>query len=299
MTEKFSFNTVKKVTFDILFILVGSLVSAVGLYCFVYPADFAPSGVDGIATMLQSTFTEINGGIFLFALNAPLIILSLIFLDKKFTIYSIISILSLSVFLLLLELLESKSIIGVYSGTEKMLPAIFSGVMLGIRTGLVFKIGGSSGGVDIIAAIIQKRNPYVNLERYVTIICYIIIGSSYFVYGKLESIMLSIIQMFVFEITVSFIMKSKRNAVEFKIVTNQPDVLKDDILKTLKHGATIVNSKGMFTGEEKSIIFCVVNLRQVPEFMKILKKYENLFVYCSTVSSVNGNFRWNRDDVAK
>ena len=55
----------------------------------------------------------------------------------------------------------------------------------------------------------------------------------------------------------------------------------------------------MFTGEEKTIIFCVVNTRQVPEFLKLLKKYDRLFVYSSDVSSVNGNFRWHKDDVVK
>ncbi|MBE5764402.1 MAG: YitT family protein [Clostridiales bacterium] len=290
---------IKKYVFNLLLILAGSFVSAIGLYIFVYPAGFAPSGIDGIATMLQEKFPMVNGGIFLFALNAPLLVLSIIFLDKKFTVYTIISIVSLSAFLVLMEVLDDQGYINQYVSNEKLLPAIFSGLMLGIRTGLVFKIGGSSGGVDIVAAIIQKKNPYVNLERYVTVLCYVIIGASYFVYWHLESIMLSIIQMFVFEMTVSFIMRSKRNAVEFKIVTSEPDALREDILSILKHGATIVDSKGMFTGDNKSMIFCVVNIRQVPEFMKLLKKYDNLFVYSSAVSSVNGNFRWNKDDIVK
>ena len=295
----------KKIVFDFILILAGSLVSAIGLYCFIYPASFAPSGLDGIATMLQEKIPSVNGGVFLFALNAPLIVLSLIFLDKKFTIYSIASILSLSVFLVLLEFVDERNIIDfdiiieqVHS-QDKMLPAIFSGIMLGVRTGLMFKIAGSSGGVDIVAALIQRKNPYVNLERYVTILCYTIIASSYFVYGRLESIMLSIVQTFVFELTVGYIMRSKRNAVEFKIITNEPNALRDDILTSLKHGATIVDSKGMFTGDNKSMIFCVVNIRQVPEFMRLLKKYDNLFVYSSSVSSVNGNFRWNKDDAVK
>jgi uncharacterized membrane-anchored protein YitT (DUF2179 family) len=295
----------KKIVFDLILILAGSLVSAFGLYCFIYPASFAPSGLDGIATMLQEKIPSVNGGIFLFALNAPLIILSIIFLDRKFTVYSIISILSLSLFLVLFEFVDTNNIINLDNiidqvhSQDKMLPAIFSGIMLGIRTGLMFKISGSSGGVDIIAALIQKKNPYINLERYVTILCYTIIASSYFVYGRLESVMLSIVQTFVFELVVGYIMRSKRNAVEFKIITSEPHALREDILTSLKHGATIVDSKGMYTGDNKSMIFCVVNIRQVPEFMRLLKKYDNLFVYSSSVTSVNGNFRWNKDDVVK
>ncbi len=281
---------------DILLILVGSLISAIGLHYFVYPANFAPTGVDGIATMLQAK-TPVSAGIYTLALNLPLIILSFVFLDKKFAIYTMLSIVTMSIMLVILKAIEANPA----AQTEhEILPAVFSGVLIGIRTGLVLKVGGSSGGVDIIAAIIQKKKPYVNIETYIAMISYVIIGVSFFVYdNNIECILLSIIQMFVFEKTVASVMRSRRNAVEFKIITNDPDSLKTDILSNLKHGATVINGQGMFTGADKSIILCVVNLRQVPDFMKILKKYDNLFVYCTNISSVNGNFRWSKDDVVK
>lgn len=75
--------------------------------------------------------------------------------------------------------------------------------------------------------------------------------------------------------------------------------IKNDIIYVLKHGATIVESKGMFTNEGSSIIISVVNIRQIPEFLKITKKYPDTFVYYSDVTGVNGNFRWFKDDVAK
>ena len=180
-----------------------------------------------------------------------------------------------------------------------MLSAVFSGALLGVRTGLMVRIGASSGGVDVIASMIQKKNPYENIERYISVLCFIIIGASFFVYKNPECIFLSVIQIFVFEKAMELVMKNIRNAVEFKIITDNPDVLKEEILLNLKHGATIVESKGMFTGNQKTIIFCVVNTRQVPEFMNLLKKYDKLFVYCSDVSSVNGNFRWHKEDIAK
>ena len=281
---------------DILLILVGSLISAIGLHYFVYTANFAPTGVDGIATMLQSK-TQVNAGIYTLALNLPLIILSFVFLDKKFAIYTMISIVTMSIMLIILKTIDPTP---TTTFDHEILPAVFSGVLIGIRTGLVLKVGGSSGGVDIIAAIIQKKKPYANIETYIAMISYVIIGVSFFVYdNNIECILLSIIQMFVFEKTVASVMRSKRNAVEFKIVTSDPDLLKNDILSNLKHGATVIHGQGMFTGADKSIILCVVNLRQVPDFMKLLKKYDNLFVYCTNISSVNGNFRWNKDDVAK
>ncbi len=286
---------INKIIKSVLYVIISSLLSSVGIWYFVKPANFAPIGFDGIATMIAE-IVDCPIGIMILAVNAPLLIASCIFLDKKFTIYTVLCITFSSLFLFLLE---EYNIIPQYNGGDKLLPAIFSGVMLGVRTGMLLKIGASSGGVDIIAGIIQKKNPYINFENYIAYISYAIMAASFFVYHELEAVMLSAIQMFVFEKAAGAVMKSLRNAVEFKIITDTPELLKNDILSDLKHGATVVEGKGMFTGEEKTIIFCVVNTRQVPEFLKLLKKYDRLFVYSSDVNSVNGNFRWLKDDIAK
>lgn len=294
-----AFMKKNKILKCVAIVIVASFISSIGIWYFVKPSNFAPIGFDGIAVMIATMFAEkginINIGYVMLAINAPLLILSCVFLDRKFTIYTVLCIIFSSGFLLLYEQLSVPQ----YSGSDVLLPAIFSGIALGVRTGMLLKIGASSGGVDIIAGIIQKKNPYINFENYITYICYAIIISSYFVYQELEAVMLSIVQMFVFDKTAGFVMKSMRNAVEFKIITDNPEQLKTDILSVLKHGATVIEGKGMFTGEQKTIIFCVVNIRQVPEFLKLLKKYERLFVYCTDVNSVNGNFRWLKDDAVK
>lgn len=280
---------------SVFYLIISSLCSSFAIWYFVKPANFAPIGFDGIATMIA----ELAGlpiGVMILAVNTPLLIASCFLLDRKFTVYTVLSILLSSAFLFILE---ETQILPQYNGGDKLLPAIFSGVMLGVRTGLLLKIGASSGGVDILAAIIQKKNPYINFENYIAYISYAIMAASYFVYWELEAVMLSAIQMFVFEKAAGSVMKSLRTAVEFKIITDTPELLKNDILSVLKHGATVVEGQGMFTGEQKTIIFCVVNTRQVPEFLKLLKKYDRLFVYSSDVNSVSGNFRWLKDDVAK
>lgn len=286
----------KKILKDFIIIVMSSFISSFALYYFVFPADFAPTGIDGIATMMQELL-KINAGYFSLILNAPLLIASFFILSKKYAIYTVIyTLVSSGLLVLFADIIKLPQ----YNADNNViLAAIFSGVLLGARTGFMVKIGASSGGVDVVASMIQKNNPYVNIERYITVLCCIIIGSSFFVYQQVDSILLSVIQIVVFEKSMEIVMKNIRNAVEFKIITDKPDLLKDEIIQNLKHGATIVESKGMFTGNQKTIIFCVVNTRQVPEFMNLLKKYDNLFVYCSDVSSVNGNFRWHKEDVAK
>ena len=84
-----------------------------------------------------------------------------------------------------------------------------------------------------------------------------------------------------------------------KIVTKYPDEIKQKLLFDLKHGATHVESRGMFTDTENNIIFSVINIRQIPEFMEMMQAYPDTFVYYSDVKGVRGNFRWNKDDAVK
>ena len=183
--------------------------------------------------------------------------------------------------------------------TDKLIPAIFSGLLLGVRTGIMLKIGASTAGVETIAGMIQKKYVYVNIERIIAICSYVVIGASYFVYWNLNSVLLAIVQTFVLEKSAAVILKDMRNAVEFKIVTKAPEKVKDDIISKLRHGATVVRSKGAFTEEENYIVITVVNNRQVPEFLDFIKRYPDTFVYYSDVTGIRGNFRWGKDDEVK
>lgn len=292
LQEKFS---VKKEIFPCIITLFTSLLSAFTLYYFVYPADFAPSGVDGIATMLQK-ITPIPAGYYSLIINIPLLIVSWFFIKKRFVIYTVIFTIVSSVLLIVLPIIHFPQ----YTAeSDKLIPAIFSGLLLGLRTGLMLRIGGSTGGIDIVASVVQKKNPAANIERIITIIAYLIIGVSYFIYKNFECILLSVVQMFVFEKAAESIMKDTRNAVKFEIITKSPDEIRNEIIFNLKHGATITTCKGMYTNDDKFIIITIVNNRQVPEFLKIIKRYPDTFVYYSEVTGVKGNFRWFKDDAVK
>lgn len=287
-------SNIKKEVVNVLLTVVASVVSAFGLHVFVFGNSFASSGIDGIATMLQE-ITKINAGIFTFVLNLPLLIAAWFILKRNYVIYTILFTVLASLWVYILGEMHFYQYV---VETDKVIVAIFSGLLLGARTGIMLRIGASSGGIDIIACIVQNKFNR-DVEKVISFVCYIIIGISYFVYRDLTCILLSVVQMFVFEKTVAFILKDTRNAVKFEIITKEPEKLKEEIIYELKHGATIVQSKGMFTDEQSTIVVTIVNTRQVPEFLQILKKYPDTFVYYTDVTGVNGNFRWRRDEKAK
>ncbi len=286
-----------KEVINIALIVVAAILHALGLWIFVYPAKFASLGVDGISTMLYQ-MTGVNAGYYSMLINGALLVAAWFVLNKRYVIYTVVFILISSLSLIVCEEISLYQY-GDGEGTSRLLASVFSGVILGLRTGVMLMIGGCAGGADIIAGMIQVKKPHLKVEKVITIICYIIIALSYFLYRDMDSILFAVIHAFVFERGVAWVLQDQRNAVKFEIITPDVEALREDILHTLKHGATVMPCKGMFTDESSNVIVSVVNQRQIPEFLKIVKKYPNTFVYYTNVAGVNGNFRWRKDDEAK
>jgi len=289
-------QTLKNELSNILMLLAASFISFVSLYVFVVPSDFSPSGIDGVSTILFE-LTGISIGWYKIAFNIPLLILAWIYLKKRYVIYVIVFTLMDSVGVLFLEYIQFYTFIpaGLTQAEAvgyRLIAAIFAGVALGLCTAIMLKIGCSTGGIDIIACLVNLKKPNLNVERIISIICYCVIACSYFVYWDLTSILLSVIQIFVFEWTVSAILRKERYALEVKIITKHPELIRDEILYKHEHSATIVNGKGMYTGEEYSMVITVINSRDIAAFMNTLKKHQDTFVYFSDGVKVQGQFHF-------
>ena len=191
------------------------------------------------------------------------------FLSRKYVIYTLIFNVVSSFMIIVADKINLYQYV---TETNLWISVVVSGILHGIRTGIMIKQGGSAGGIDIVACMIQKKRPYTNIEDSISTICYVISFFAFFVYGNIESVIMSILHMMVFKIAMASVMKSTRNAIKVTIITNEVEKFKNDILLELKHGATILPCKGMNTYEEKNMIVTVINLRQMNDFSKIVKK---------------------------
>lgn len=284
---------------SILMMLCAVTISFVSLYVFVIPSNFSPSGVDGISTILYE-ITGINIGWFKLAINIPLMVLAWIFLKKRYVFYVIAFILCDSFGVILLENLDFYTFIpaGLTAGEQigyRLIAAVFSGVSLGICTGMMLKIGCSTGGIDIVACLVNLKKPNFNVERIISIICYTVILCSYFVYWDLTSILLSIIQIFVFEWTTASLLRKERYAVEVTIITKEPEVIRDEILVKYQHSATILEATGMYSGDTYSMVITVLNSRNIGEFMSMMKRYPDTFIYFSDGVKVQGTYHFGNN----
>jgi len=282
----------------VFMMICATIISFTSLYVFVIPSNFSQSGIDGISTILYE-ITSINIGWFKLGINLPLMILAWIFLKKRYVFY-VISFTLLDAFgMILLEQLDFYTFIpaGLTAGEElgyRLLSAIFAGVALGICTGIMLKIGCSTGGIDIIACLVNLKLPNVNIERIISIICYTVILCSYFVYWDLTSILLSVIQIFVFEWTAASLLRKDRYAIEVKIITKQPEAIRDVITNEYNHSATILEAQGMFSRENYYMVVTVLHSKNITNFMNLMKQYPETFVYFSDGIKVQGNFHFGK-----
>ena len=301
MENKKLIKNLKREVSHIAFTLIAAIFSVIALHTFVVPSDFSPSGIDGLCTVLYE-ITGLNMGWFKILINIPLLILAFIFLNKKYVTYVLFFTALDSLGVVLLERinfyiyvpdgLTAPELIG-----YRLLSALVSGIMLGICVGIMLRLGYSSGGVDIIACLFHKWKPHFNVERIISICAYSIVAISFFVYRDLTSIFLSAVQIFVSECIVSVILRKARYAVEVKIITKKPENIKDEILYTYKHGATVVKSNGMYSGDDNYVILSVMNVNEIPSLMNILKKYPDAFVYFSDGVRVQGDFHFNDEEI--
>lgn len=279
-----------------MMLLCAATVSFLSVYVFIIPSNFAPSGIEGISTILYE-ITGINVGWFKLALNIPLLILAWVCLDKRYVFYVIAFVVCDAFGVILLEKLEFYTFIpmGLTAGEEigyRLISSIVAGVALGICTGLMLKIGCSTGGIDIIACLVNLKRPNFHVERIISIICYAVIGCSYFVYRDLTSILLSCIQIFVFEWTTASLLRKDRYALEVKIITKNPDAIRDEILYRYRHSATIVNATGMYTGDVYSMVITVLDSRNMHNFMSSMKAHPDTFIYFSDGVKVQGEYHF-------
>ena len=296
-------NSVKKELSHILLTFIAAFISVVALHTFVVPSNFSPSGIDGLCTILYE-ITGMNMGWFKILINIPLLILAYVFLNRKYVLYIIFFTLLDSMGVVFLEEINFYTYIPSDLLVHEMIgyrlfAALVSGILLGICVGIMLKIGYSSGGVDIIACLLHKWKPHVNVERIIAVCAYSIVGVSFFVYKDMTSVFLSVVQIFVSECIVSAFLKRERYAIEVKIVTKNPNEIRDEILYTHKHGATVVKSSGMYSGDDNYIIFSVMSVKEIPKLMEILKKHPESFVYFSDGVRVQGDFHFRDDEIGQ
>ena len=269
-----------------------ALVAALNYEVFVFPNQFAPSGLNGICTMIQYV-TGVSVGYLSLLINVPLAIWCYIEVSKPIALRSMVYVITFSLGLLLLDHVDlSPFAYATENGTSKILGPLVAGVIQGYVYSILVKASAYTGGTDFVSAIIHKRSP----EKSVFVISFTLNAAvsvaSYFVYGyQMEPVILCILYSFMATNVGERLMKSGRSAIAFEIITDYPDEISQDIIRDIHHTTTLIPGKGMYSGRETSVLLCVVNKTQIAAVNSIIRRYPNTFAIVNPVSEILGNFR--------
>lgn len=273
-------------------IILCAILLGVSYHLFIFPNQFAPAGIPGIATIIQY-LCDFKVGYMNIIVNIPLLLLTFFIIGRKYTVRSAVFSAVFSVVLLLMYRLPLEPYIYVTAnGTSKILAPVAAGVISGFCYGCVMRLGGSTGGTDLVAALIHHKYPEYNLVWVIFGINAIVAGISYVVYDfKIEPVILCLVYCFISGRVSDAMLKGFKEAVKFEIITDQPDELADALMKRLRHGVTEVPAIGGFTHQNKTMLICVINKHQIVEFQRVMQRFPNSFAYLSSVKETMGNFK--------
>ena len=269
-----------------------AMLSAVNYELFVFPNQFAPSGLNGICTMIQYLF-GISVGYLSLIINVPLALWCYKEVSKPIALRSMVYVLTFSVGLLILDRLDLSAFhYYTESGTSKILGPLVAGVIQGYVFSILAKASAYSGGIDFVSAVIHKRDPSRSVYGMTFTMNVFIAGASYFVYDyQMEPVLLCVLYSFMSSTVVERLMKSGREAICFEIITDFPEEITQDIIKKTHHTTTLIPAKGMYSGSETNVLLCVVNKTQAATVSRIIRRYPRTFAVMDQVSEVMGNFK--------
>ena len=269
-----------------------ALAVALNYKVFILPNRFAPSGLNGICTMIQYV-TGINIGYLSLLINVPLALWVFFFVSKPLAVRSMVYVVIFSVASVLLEYVDmSRFVYYTETGTSAILGPLVAGIIFGGCYSLLLRASAYSGGTDFVAAIVHKYHPEKSIFGLIFSMNVLVAIASYFVYGyEIEPVILCILYSFMSSTVSERLTKNGRSAVRFEIITDYPEEISNEIINKLHHSATLIPGRGMYLNREVNMLFCVVNNNQVTKLAAICRQYPNTFAIIDPVSEVMGNFK--------
>ena len=275
-----------------LVIMAVGFLGAMNYELFVFPNQFAPSGVNGICTIIQHVF-GISVGSLSLLINIPLAAMCYFKCSKPIALRSMVYVVTFSVALMILDHVDlSMFAYSTPNGTSKILGPLVAGIIHGFNCSILARASAYSGGMDFISALIHEKNPNRSVYGLTFVMNVGIAITSFFVFGyQMEPVILCILYSFAASTLADRRMKSGREAVRFEIITDYPKEISDEIIKKVHHTTTLIPARGMYAGRETNLLICVVNKTQVSQVARIIRKYPYTFSTIDPVSEVMGNFK--------
>ncbi|SER43733.1 YitT family protein [Salipaludibacillus aurantiacus] len=275
---------ISKIQFkNIFFILLGTAIMSFGLVYFNMENNLADGGFTGI-TLILYFILNIDPAYSNLVLNIPLFLIGWRILGRNAFIYTLIGTLAVSVFL---WLFQRYKFFAMPLDDDMTLAALFAGVFIGAGLGIVFRFGGTTGGVDIIAKLGFKYFGW-SMGRTMFVFDAAVITSS-LVYLNYREAMYTLLAVFVAAKVIDFMQQGAYSGKAAMIISEHAPVIASAILEEMDRGATILKGRGSFTGNDREVLYCVVGRNEMVRLKNLISKVDpHAFVTLADVQDVIG-----------
>ena len=260
----------------VFFMILGSILAAMGLEIFLIPNNIIDGGITGISIM-ASHLTNIQLGVFIVMLNLPFVIIGYKQMGKTFAISTIFSLICFSIGVTLLHPVPGVT-------QDILLATIFGGIILGVGVGLIIRNGGSLDGTEIVAILLEKRSAF-SIGEIVMFINFFILGASGFLFGW-DRAMYSLIAYYIAFKTIDITVEGLEESKAVIIVSDKNSDISKAIMDRLGRGITLLDGKGAYSGAETEVIYVVISRLEISKLKNIVNGFDEDALI--TITSVEG-----------
>lgn len=272
---------IKKYAWEILLILLGTMIMAMATSLFLLPNHLSSGGFSGIATITYYLFHWKMGNVIL-ALNIPLFILALLRIGKELIWKSIIGTISLSLFINYFEKYSTLT-------TDKILASIYGGILVGIGTSLILRASASTGGSDLVTYILRSFYPNLSTSTIIVVFDTIVITLNVICFKQLEIGLYSAISIYIMGKVIDIVFEGVGFSKMIWIISKKDEKIATEIRNRVLRGVTGIYSKGMYTDEKRIMLMCIGNRREIFEIKKIASQMDpQAFIMITNVREVYG-----------
>lgn len=263
---------------DYAALLFGSFIFAIGINYFAIPNMLSEGGVIGITIITYYLF-EWSPGLVSFIINLALVAIGYKFFSKRTIIYTVITIIFSSVFL---ELTKSW---GEQLGNDTLLAALFAGLFVGGGLGMIFRVGGTSGGATTVARMLQQWLGW-SVGKAMLVIDISVILLSAIVIGK-EKAMFTLVAVYVGAKVIDKIVDGADDRKAVMIISKHQEDIRKELLTTMGRGVTILDGRGGYTLEKQAILYIIINQTEIVQLRRILERVdEDAYVTINNVQEI-------------
>jgi len=274
----------KDIVVNLVMYFLGSLIFAAAINIFIAPNDIAPGGLTGIATMLNYAF-GLPIGTMVIVMNIPLFILGFLSFGFHFVIKTVIATVLSSIMIDVTE-----GIFPQYSG-DALITVVFGGLLYGAGIALILIRGGTTGGTDLVANLINKRYPHLPMAKIIMLANILVVACSGFLYGNLESPMYAVIVIVIESKVIDTILygTSVATGKMLFIISPKNSEIAQTILCQLRRGVTALKARGVYTNREGEVLICAVHRPEVTRIYHLVYEIDpDAFIIVGDAGQIRG-----------